>query len=386
MDKILSMYKEKNKAVILIYGAIGFEEENQTDTSEKKIATQLQEMGDISEIEVRINSPGGIAYSGIAIYNVLENHKATKKVYIDGLAASIASLVAMTGEDRRGRRGSTFMIHNPYTKAFGESKDLKKIVNSLEKLEESMLDIYSSKNKKISREQIRTLMREETFLTAEEALALGFLTSIDEETETIHGFNSKAIVALNKEYNKKNKEGGIMSKYKGIAEAVAKAIKESGQEKLTKGGKASILASLNKSSPEKEKHEIVAEEELSEIVAEVTQVILATFTQKEEKAKKEETLVAKVLGNLGIASKKEEPKAHMDEEVIAQAIAMAVMQAMAEKKEEEKSDFFANFSSASKREDATKLAGIENTHAKELNSEKISAELIGDIVAIANGQ
>ena len=229
-------------------------------------------------------------------------------------------------------------------------------------------------------------MHEETFMTAEEAITLGFATSVVEETETIYGFNSKAIVALNEEYNKKNKEGGIMSKYKGMAEAIAKAIKESGQEKLTEGGKANILASLKKPEPQKENHEVLAEKELSEIVAEVTQVVLATFSQKEEKPKAEETLVAKVLGNLGIASKKEESKTYMNEEVIAQAIAMAVMQAMSEKKEEEKDNFFANFSTASKREDATDLSGVKNSHGKGSNSKDISAEIMGEVIAIANGQ
>lgn len=382
MEKIISMYKEKGRAIILIYGVIGSDtDETDIDTTERKIATQLQEMGDISEIEIRINSPGGIVYDGIAIYNILKNHNAKKTVYIDGLAASIATVIAMVGDEIIMGKGTTFMIHNPSTITGGESKDFKKAANTLEKHEENMLDIYSGKNKKITREQIRTLMQEETFMTAEEAVKLGFATSIVDEGQNINGFNSKAIVALNREYNKKNGGGVEMSKYTGIAEAIAKAVKASLEKdpEEKKGSKENIIATV-----EGGKDKIVADQEMKELVAEVAKSVLAVFTEKEEKP--EEKLVAKILTGLGITAKKEEKKNNIDEETLSQTIAQAVVQAIAAKKDDEKNDFFANFTKESKRADADILGKIENSHGKEISAEKISAEIISDIVAMANGK
>lgn len=182
MNPMFNLYKTGNKkATILLYGVIGdtFSEEG---VSEKELAEELLEHGEIDELTVRINSPGGLVTAGIAIYNTLKNHKAKKIVEIDGMCASIATVIAMCGERRVMHSGTRFMIHNPLTMAFGGKKELERSIERLNQIKEDVVEIYSSVAK-LEKSKIEKMMDEETYLSPEEALENGFITEINKDVD-----------------------------------------------------------------------------------------------------------------------------------------------------------------------------------------------------------
>ncbi|MGL5277909.1 MAG: head maturation protease, ClpP-related [Cetobacterium sp.] len=211
MSPIFNLYKTgEKKATILLYGVIGdtFSEEG---VSEKELAEELLEHGDIDELTVRINSPGGLVTAGIAIYNTLKNHKAKKTVEIDGLCGSIATVIAMCGEKRIMNAGTRFMIHNPLTMAFGGIKELEKSIERLNQIKDDVVEIYSSATK-LGKEELEKMMDEEPYLKPEEALAKGFITDINKNADmNITNYVQEYINYTNIKKNKK-KEDEIVTK------------------------------------------------------------------------------------------------------------------------------------------------------------------------------
>lgn len=177
--KILS--KTETEAEIVIYDQIGggFWSEG---ISAKQFSDELKKLPDsIKNISVRINSPGGDVFDGITIYNRLKQHKAKKTVYIDGLAASIASIIALAGDEIIIGDGALFMVHLPWTFAMGNRTELDNVINRLTDVEEQMLGIYGKKSK-ISRTEMRALLEAETWMNADDAIEKGFADKKSEET------------------------------------------------------------------------------------------------------------------------------------------------------------------------------------------------------------
>ena len=135
-----------------------------------------------NEIEVHINSYGGDMFEGIAIKNFFSQRKETVTVIIDGLAASAASIIAMGADKILMPKDTQLMIHNPWTFAYGNAKELRQVADDLEKAQVSVEETYL-KRFKGDREELKALLDEETFLTADEALTLGLADSIYGEDE-----------------------------------------------------------------------------------------------------------------------------------------------------------------------------------------------------------
>lgn len=134
---------------------------------------------DKSEVTIHINSYGGDATEGVAIRNYLRSTFAHIDVVIDGIAASAASVIATCGDTLTMPVGTTYMIHNPWTVAFGNRQDLLKEVGALESLEKSYRNIYMDKFAG-TEEELMELLDNESWLTAEEAEQLGFATKVAE--------------------------------------------------------------------------------------------------------------------------------------------------------------------------------------------------------------
>ena len=130
-------------------------------------------------LSVRINSLGGEIIQGNAIYNALERHSGGVTVHIDGIAASMASVIAMAGKPIRMASNAMLMIHNPWTMAAGEAQDLRKQADLLDRMKESIINAYKKKTG-MAEAEISSLMDEEKWLNAEEAKAMGFVDSIEE--------------------------------------------------------------------------------------------------------------------------------------------------------------------------------------------------------------
>ena len=148
------------------------------EVTPKQFKEDLDALGDIDVLNVYINSPGGDVFAGQAIYSMLKRHKAQVKVYIDGLAASIASLVAMAGDKVIMPANAMMMIHNPWTWGAGNANDFRKLADDLDKIRESMIAAYENRSA-LTSEEIANLMDAETWLSAKDSLEYGFADEIE---------------------------------------------------------------------------------------------------------------------------------------------------------------------------------------------------------------
>lgn len=148
------------------------------------------------KLNVRINSPGGSVFDGIAIYNALSRHPAEVTTYIDGVAASIASVIALAGKKVIMADNAMFMIHNPWTFAMGDSGELRKQADVLDQVGETLITTYASRTDK-DREVIRKAMDEETWFTADEAMAWGLATDKTAALPLAACINAEVADALN---------------------------------------------------------------------------------------------------------------------------------------------------------------------------------------------
>lgn len=135
-----------------------------------------------SQIDLHINSPGGDVFDGITIYNLLKQHPANVTTYIDGLAASIASVIALAGNQIYMAENALFMIHNPWGMSMGDASDMRKMADNLDKVRDSISISYTSKTGKPA-EEITALMDAETWMDAEEAMEFGFVDDVTEKMD-----------------------------------------------------------------------------------------------------------------------------------------------------------------------------------------------------------
>lgn len=176
--------KDSDRAEVLIYGAIGnFWGDS---ISAKDFTKALKDLPDsVKNLDIRVNSPGGDVFDGFAIYNVLKRHKAKKTVYIDGMAFSIASIIALAGDEIVMGEGSQYMVHLPWTYAAGNKVELMATIERLESIEDELVGIYHRRTK-LDRNEIRDYLAKETFFTASEAVELGFADRAMEDEEHLN--------------------------------------------------------------------------------------------------------------------------------------------------------------------------------------------------------
>ncbi len=170
---------DKN-AELMLYGDIA--ESFWGDTISAKEVTEYLADLDVENINVYINSNGGVVDTAIAINNALRRHKAKVTVNIDGIAASAATLITCAGDTVKMPKNALFMVHNPLTIAMGDSDEMRKQADMLEKYKNSILETYLQKVN-IDKEKLSELMDNETWLSAEEALEYGFIDEIIENAD-----------------------------------------------------------------------------------------------------------------------------------------------------------------------------------------------------------
>jgi ATP-dependent protease ClpP protease subunit len=136
--------------------------------------------GDFKSITVRLNSPGGDAFVGTAIYNLLRSCSKPISVIVDGMAASAASIVAMAGDTITMNTGSVMMIHEAQALAIGDEDLMRKMADTLNKVTGTIADIYVAKTG-LAKEKVLAMMKEETWMNGEEAVANKFATSVGKD-------------------------------------------------------------------------------------------------------------------------------------------------------------------------------------------------------------
>ncbi|HFD6683715.1 TPA: ClpP-like prohead protease/major capsid protein fusion protein [Providencia alcalifaciens] len=160
--------------------------------SARRFTEDLIALGNLSHINLHIHSPGGEVFEGIAIYNQLKNHNASITVYIDGLAASMASVIAMVGDEVIMPTNAMMMIHKPWGVSWGDADDMRDYADLLDKVENVLIPAYMEKTGK-TKEELEAMLSEETWLTAEECVEHGFANSIIEPVKAMASLSSKRI-------------------------------------------------------------------------------------------------------------------------------------------------------------------------------------------------
>jgi ATP-dependent Clp endopeptidase proteolytic subunit ClpP len=161
-------------AEIVIYDEIGA-----FGVPAKAFLDELKALGSVTELTVRINSPGGSVFDGVAIYNALKRHVAAITVWIDGIAASIAGMIAMAGDEVVMPENAMLMLHDPSGLVMGTAADMRAMAEALDKMKAGMVAAYRDKSGRGDAE-IEALMAAETWLSAQEALELGLADRIEQ--------------------------------------------------------------------------------------------------------------------------------------------------------------------------------------------------------------
>lgn len=136
----------------------------------------------INEIVLRVNSPGGDVFEGVAIYNRLKQHDARIVAYVDAMAASIASIIIMAADEVIMGEGSEIMVHHAMTFSYGNSNDFQNVIDRLDQVDENLISIYQNRTG-LDRVEIARLMDAETYMNADKAIKLGFASRSAREDE-----------------------------------------------------------------------------------------------------------------------------------------------------------------------------------------------------------
>ena len=163
------MKAQEDKARLIIYGEISSDKWDETEITPNEVKELLDSVKN-KDLDIFINSSGGNVFAGLAIYHMLKRHEGKKTVYVDGIAASIASIIAMAGDEIHIPKNAYLMIHRSWIYTAGNKNDLLDTIAMLEKTDMNMADIYYEKALEgVTSEKILELMDNETWLTGNEA-------------------------------------------------------------------------------------------------------------------------------------------------------------------------------------------------------------------------
>lgn len=145
------------------------------------------------KIRVRLNTPGGSVFDGMAIFNALKSHGAEIETQIDGLAASMGSVIALAGDTVKMSENAFYMIHDPFGIAVGTAEEMRKTADLLDKVGDQITSIYAKKTG-LELSELGEMMDAETWFTAEEALDAGFIDEITNKVEVNNRFDLSAFL------------------------------------------------------------------------------------------------------------------------------------------------------------------------------------------------
>ena len=189
---------------LYIYGDIEDIKWWNEDITPIEIKNALDNMGEISQLDIHINSYGGSVFAGNAIVNLIENYKKKRKcsvyTYIEGIAASMASGISTVGDKVYMADNSLYMVHKPLSYVSGNANDLEKEIEILNKVEDTLVANYMKKFNG-TEEELRQMLSDETWLTAEEAQDYGFVDEIIESVEIVASAKSNSLIINKMEFD-----------------------------------------------------------------------------------------------------------------------------------------------------------------------------------------
>jgi ATP-dependent protease ClpP protease subunit len=179
-------------AEIVIYDEIGKSFWGEETVSAKSFLDSLTALGDVGAITLRINSPGGDVFDGVAIHNAIRAHKATVTAHIDGIAASMASYIAMAA-DRIVMPANAFMlVHNASGLAWGSADDMREMAADLDRIDKAMTATYATRSGSTPA-KMRALMKEDRLMDAKEAMDLGLADEVVAEKKMAAKFSLRLL-------------------------------------------------------------------------------------------------------------------------------------------------------------------------------------------------
>jgi ATP-dependent Clp protease, protease subunit len=187
MRQWYSMKKEEGGAEIVIYDEIGKSFWDGDTITAKKFLEDLSALGDVDSITLRINSPGGDVFDGVAIHNALKNHGAKITAHIDGIAASIASYIAMAASKIVMPSNAFMLIHGASGFVFGNADDMRSTADDLDRIDKSITATYVTRSKSTAA-KIKAIMKEDRLMDAAEAKSLGLADEVTSEKKMAASF------------------------------------------------------------------------------------------------------------------------------------------------------------------------------------------------------
>lgn len=191
---------DDNVGELMLYGDIASSTWYDDAVTPKQFKADLDALGDIKNLNIYINSGGGDVFAGQAIHSMLSRHNAYKTVYIDGLAASIASVIAMAGDKIIMPKNAMMMIHKAWTVAMGNANDFRKLADTMDTIEVGIQSAYQAKTG-LEIEEISQMMTDETWLTAEDAIAKGFADEIEQEKQIAASIDGGFLVVNDQKFS-----------------------------------------------------------------------------------------------------------------------------------------------------------------------------------------
>jgi ATP-dependent protease ClpP protease subunit len=282
---------------IYIEGAISSEEWWGDEATPSQLREELKAISG-NKITVVINSGGGDVWAGLAMYNALRELEAEVVVRVDGLAASIASVIAMAGDKVIMSPGSMMMIHKASAWAGGNSDDLEKVIEMLETVEQSIVPIYADRTG-LSREEVQEMMNAETWLSAEDAVEKGFADEVAKKAVQEVPTNSfSGVLALSMSATQASTK--VALEHQDAAEEVVEAVKEEDVSQNPEQTEDVVPAKTDDGGEAEKPTEVEVEDENPEKVEEepeVEQVVEATpennsTKDKDIKMSKQEEIAA----------------------------------------------------------------------------------------------
>ena len=276
------------QAEMSIYGVIEDFSFFGDEITPEQVKADLDALGPgITDLTVYINSPGGRVFSGLAIYNMLVRHPARVTTVVDGLAASIASVIAQAGDTVRVPRNATMMIHNPMNFSGGDARAHRKMADVLDTVKEGLVSAYMTRWGG-TRAALLDAMDAETWYSAEQAVSAGLADEIDAERElapaamTPGGFYAgglyhdiAAVTYRPKESTRTGPSGlSRAGEFRALAESVAESVEDLAER--TKTRHANRMAGSGHRNPV----DLELWESLSETVAGVLEVLNAPTAQE----------------------------------------------------------------------------------------------------------
>ena len=170
---------------LMLYGEIGA-----WGISANQFARDLKALGDVSQINLHVHSPGGDVFEGMAMYNLLRNHPARVEGTVDGLAASMGSVILMAANVIRIPENAMIMVHKPWGIQGGDADEMRRYADLLDKVEDSLVAAYTNKTGKTA-DEVKVLLAAETWMTGAEAVELGFADELVGALEAFAALNSQ---------------------------------------------------------------------------------------------------------------------------------------------------------------------------------------------------